>query len=216
MSLTLNAKSVAAQPGQEINVASLFDVTAGNNPTYVVVSLLDRNEYTATSNGDTGTLSGDGQTLGFDYLWGDNQTTGIVFTCDASTGEYANATYGDLSGLVCTASTNSGDATSISIFTTEDADIANQYANDPFTLESLTPSSTSYVGSVAVTTQPSFAGPTPTQAAPLSVAQTAMSFVGKVCNMSGCWVSGQQHFSRGRRVAADHQHNAGGSWPRQR
>ena len=76
--------------------------TAGNNPTYLVVSLLDRNEYTAKSNGDTGTLSGNGQTVGFDYLWGDNETTGIVFTDDASTGQYTNATYGDLSNLVYT------------------------------------------------------------------------------------------------------------------
>ena len=166
MSVTLSAGSVVAQLGQQINVASLVDVTAGNNPTYLVVSLLDRDEYTAKSNGDTGTLSGNGQTLGFDYLWGDNQTTGIVFTYDASTGQYTNATYGDLSNLVYTASTNPGDSTSVSIFTTEDSDIANRYANDPLTLASYAPTSTNYVGSVAVTTQPHFAGPTPDQATP--------------------------------------------------
>jgi hypothetical protein len=188
MSVTLSAGSVVAQLGQQINVASLVDVTAGNNPTYLVVSLLDRDEYTAKSNGDTGTLSGNGQTLGFDYLWGDNQTTGIVFTYDASTGQYTNATYGDLSNLVYTASTNPGDSTSVSIFTTEDPDIANQYANDPLTLVSYAPTSTSYVGSVAVTTQPHFAGPTPDQATPRSMVTAAMSFVGHVCNMSGCWV----------------------------
>ena len=97
MSVTLSAGSVVAQPGQQINVASLVDVTAGNNPTYLVVSLLDRSEYTAKSNGETGTLSGNGQTEGFDYLWGDNQTAGIVFTYDAVTGQYTNDTFGDLS-----------------------------------------------------------------------------------------------------------------------
>ena len=56
MSVTLSAGSVVAQLGQQINVASLVDVTAGNNPTYLVVSLLDRDEYTAKSNGDTGTV----------------------------------------------------------------------------------------------------------------------------------------------------------------
>jgi Putative Ig domain len=188
MSLALNAGSVIAQPGQQIDVASLFKETAGNNPTYVVVALLDRNEYTASSNGETGTLSGDGQTLGLSYLWGDNQTAGIVFTYDATTGQYTNATYGDLSDLVYTASTNSGDSTSLSVFTTENGGLANQYAADPFTLETYAPSSTSYVGSVTVTTQPNFAGPTPAQATPLSLAATAMSFVGQVCNMSGCWV----------------------------
>ena len=98
-----------------------------------MVSLLDRNEYTASSNGDTGTLSGNGQTVGLDYLWGDNETTGIVFAYDASTGQYTNPTLGDLSNLVYTTSTNPGDNTSVSIFTTEDSDIANQHANDPLT-----------------------------------------------------------------------------------
>jgi hypothetical protein len=86
MSVFLSAGSVVAQPGQRIKVASLLNVTAGNNPTYLVVLLLDRNEYTANSNGDTGTLSGNGQTVGFGYLWGDNETTGIVFTYDAFDG----------------------------------------------------------------------------------------------------------------------------------
>jgi len=188
MSVTLSAGSVVAQPGQQINVASLANVTAGNDPTYLVVSLLDRDEYTAKSNGETGTLSGNGQTLGLDYLWGDNRTAGIVFTYDASTGQYTNATYGDLSNLVYTASTNSGDDTDISIFTTEDPDIANQYVNDPLTLVSYAPTSTNYVGSVAVTTQPHFAQPTPEQATPSSICAVARSFVGQVCNMTGCWV----------------------------
>ena len=179
---------MVALPGQQINIASLLNVTAGNDPTYLVVSLLDRNEYTARSNGDTGTLSGNGQTVGLDYLWGDNETTGIVFTYDASTGQYTNATYGDLSNLVYSASTNPGDNTSVSIFTTEDLDIANQYANDPLTLASCAPTSTNYVGSVTVTTQPHFEGPTPEQATPHSIAATAMSFVGQICNFNGCWI----------------------------
>ena len=208
MSVFLSAGSVVAQPGQQINVASLLNVTAGNNPTYLVVSLLDRNEYTASSNGDTGTLSGNGQTVGFGYLWGDNETTGIVFTYDASTGQYTNPTFGDLSNLVYTTSTNPGDNTSVSIFTTEDSDIANQYANDPLTLVSYAPSSTNYVGSVAVTTQPHFVGPTPSQATPHSITQVAMSFVGHVCNMSGCSDSDKQHLGRGGRLAADHQYDA--------
>ena len=188
MSVTLSAGSVVAQPGEQINVASLLNVTAGKNPTYLVVSLLDRNEYTASSNGDTGTLAGNGQTVGFKYLWGDNQTTGIVFTYDASTGQYTNATFGDLSNLVYTTSTNPGDNTSFSIFTTEESHIANQYANDPLTLVSYAPISTNYVGSVTVATQPYFKGPKPEQATPHSIVATAMSFVGQICNFNGCWI----------------------------
>ena len=73
-----------------------------------------------------------------------------MFTYDATTGQYTNDTFGDLSNLVYTASTNPGDSTSVSIFTTEDGNIANQYANDPLTLANDAPTSTNYVGSVAV------------------------------------------------------------------
>ena len=70
MSVFLSARSVVAQPGQQVDVASLLNVTPGDNPTYLIVSLLDRNEYTAASNGNTGTLSGNGQTASFG-IWGE-------------------------------------------------------------------------------------------------------------------------------------------------
>ena len=60
-----------------------------------------------------------------------NETVGIAFTYDASTGEYTNDTYGDLANLIYTASTNTNDNTCISFFTTENYSIAYQYANDP-------------------------------------------------------------------------------------
>jgi hypothetical protein len=43
MSVFLSAGSVVEQPGQQIKVASLLNVTVGNNPTYLVLSLLDSN-----------------------------------------------------------------------------------------------------------------------------------------------------------------------------
>ena len=188
MSVTLNAGSVVAKAGQKVNVASLLHITAGNNPTYLVVSLVDRNEYTASSNGNTGVLSGNGHTASFSHLIGDNNTVGIVFTYNATTGQYTNATYGSLANLVYTASTNTNDNTSISVFTTNNASVAKQYANNPFALESYARSYTSYVGSVSVVTQPAFAGPTPSQATPHSICSAAMSFVGKAWNDNGCWV----------------------------
>ena len=190
MTVTLNTDtgSVVAQPGQQIDVASLLDITAGSNPTYVVVSLLDRDEYAAASNGNTGTLSGHGNTIGFSNIGGDSDTVGIVFTYNASTGQYTNTTYGNLANLIYTASTNPNDNTSISFFTTNVSTVANQYANDPYTLERYVPASTTYVGSTSVVTQPSFVGPTPTQATPDSIEAAAMSFVGKAWNMDGCWV----------------------------
>ena len=83
------------------------------------MSLLDRNEYTASSNGNTGTLSGDGNTAHFSSIGGDSNTIGAVFTYNASTSQYTNAVYGNLANLTYTASTNTNDSTSISIFATK-------------------------------------------------------------------------------------------------
>jgi hypothetical protein len=186
--LNTSAGSVVAQAGQQIDVASLLDITAGGQPNYLVVSLLDRNEYTAASTGNTGTLSGNGNSVGFSNIGGDSDTVGIVFAYNASTGQYTNATYGNLAGLIYTASTDTNDNASISFFTSNNATLVNQFANDPIALESFAPGQMTYVGSVAVVTQPSFVGPAPSHATPDSIATAAMSFVGKACNMDGCWV----------------------------
>jgi len=190
MTVTLNTDigSVVAQAGQQIDVAALLDITARNNPTYLVVSLLDRDEYTASSNGNMGTLSGDGHTIGFSNIGGDSDTVGIVFTYNASTGQYTNATYGNLANLLYTASTNTNDNTSISFFTTNNSNLAYEYANNPYVLELDSPAVTHYLGSISVVTQPAFARPTPTQATPDSIEAAAMSFVGEAWNMDGCWV----------------------------
>jgi hypothetical protein len=186
MSISLSTGSVVAKAGQQISLSSLVTVTSGNNPTYLVVSLLDRNEYTASSNGNTGTLSGDGNTAHFSSIGGDSNTIGVVFTYNASTGQYTNAVYGNLANLTYTASTNTNDNTSISIFATNNASIATQYANNPYALDHYVASA--YVGSVSVVTQPSFVGPVPSQATPNSICSTALSFVGKAWNNEGCWV----------------------------
>ncbi len=196
MSITLNpkAQSIVATGGQQINVASLVNVTpSSSNPTYLVVSLLDRDEYTASSNGQTGTLLDNGHTIGFsDSIGGDSDTIGIVFTYNAATGQYTNSTYGSLSNLVYTASTNTNDNTSISFFTSNNSYIANAYANNPYDLQQYSSVSygsyTSYVGSVSVVTQPSFADVAASQATPDSVEAAALSFVGKTWNDEGCWV----------------------------
>ena len=187
MSASLNAGSVVATAGQKVNVASLLQIS-GNNPTYLVVSLLDRKEYTASSNGNTGVLSDNGHTTGFGYLSGDSYTVGIVFTFNASTGQYTNATYGNLANLTYTASTNTNDNTSLSVFTTNNSSIASNYANNPYTLEFYVGTYTSYVGSISVVTEPAFVGPTPNQATPSSICSVAMNFVGKTWNLNGCWV----------------------------
>jgi Putative Ig domain len=186
MTISLSTGSVVAKAGQQISLSSLVTVTSGNNPTYLVVSLLDRNEYTAASNGNTGTLSGGGNSAHFSSIGGDSNTIGVVFTYNAATGQYTNAVYGNLANLTYTASTNTNDNTSISIFATNNASIATQYANNPYALDQYAASS--YVGSVSVVTQPAFVGPVPSQATPDSICSTALSFVGKAWNNEGCWV----------------------------
>ena len=70
-----------------IGLSQMFTVTAGStNPAYLVLTALDRNEYTAGASGATGSLSGNGHTLGLSSLGGDGRGAGIVFTYQASTG----------------------------------------------------------------------------------------------------------------------------------
>jgi hypothetical protein len=186
LSIIKEAGAVVAKPGQQISLSSLFDITAGGNPQYVIVSLLDRDEYTATSNGNEGTLSGDGATASFASIGGDANAIGLVFTYNAATGQYTNAKYGNLANLTYTASTNPDDQTSLSLFATSNLALANEYATNPFVL-STNPTYFSYAGSVSIVTSATF-GAAPVQATPDSVCTVADSFVDQAWNMDGCWV----------------------------
>jgi large repetitive protein len=189
MSITTAIGSVVATPDEQIGLSTLFSVTPGaTDPTYLILSGLDRDEYTAGYNtADMGTLSGNGAIQTFTNVESDAWSVGIVFTYQSATGRYYNSTYGYFDQLTYTASSNTNDNSSLSIFTTSNASLASQDASNPYTLEG-DPGSFSYVGSVGVVTQPSFAGPAPTQATPDSVCAAAESFVGKTWNMDGCWV----------------------------
>jgi hypothetical protein len=188
VALSAGIGSKVAGEGQQINVSQLLNISStGPQPSYLVVSLLDRDEYNASSNGETGTLSDNGQTLGLSSIGGDSYSAGIVFSYNASTGSYTNTTYGNLANLIYTASTNTNDNTSISFFTTNNASLAKTYANDPYTLEQYSPALATYVGSISVVTQPAFVG-SPVRATPNAVESAALGFVGKAWNMDGCWV----------------------------
>jgi hypothetical protein len=78
-----------------IGLSQMFSVSAaGGNPTYLVLSALDRNEYTANASGSVGMLSGNGHTLGLSSIGGDGRGAGIVFTYQATTGRYYSSAYG--------------------------------------------------------------------------------------------------------------------------
>ena len=184
MTVGLATGAFVAAKGQSIALSSLFSVTPGaSNPQFLVVSGLDRNEYTASATGSTGTFSGNGQTTGFSSVGGDGLGAGIVFTYDATSGQYINATYGNLASVTLTASQDTNRNEAISLFATNSVTNLTQYANNSFALQQFT----TYVGTVSVVTQPNSA-PAPSQATPGSITSAAMSFVGQAWNTEGCWV----------------------------
>jgi len=186
MSISVNQSAFVLGGTGTIGLSQMFSVTAGSsNPAYLVLSGLDRNEYTATATGATGTVTGSGQTARFSSIGGDARTIGIVFTYDAATGRYYNATYGAFDQLSCTASASLNDLTSLSLFGFSSAVAASSVANNPYACMT---SSAQYLGSADIATQPGFSGGVPAQATPGSIASVAASFVGKAWNTDGCWV----------------------------
>ena len=172
---------------QTLSLSQFFDVTnAGANPEYLVVNALDRNEYTVTANHDTGSFSGNGATLDLASIGSDGRGAGIVFTWQASSGQYVNATYGTLSQLTYTSSDSANDVTTISLFGTNSAAVAQQDAANAYAL--MQGDATGYIGSATIATEPNFSGSVPAQATPDGIAAIAASFVGDAWNCDGCWV----------------------------
>jgi hypothetical protein len=172
--------------GQQIGLSSLFSVSAkGTNPTYLVLTGLDRNEYTAGAGKTTGTLHGNGNSAGFSSIGGDGRGVGVVFSYDASSGRYYNETYGYFDQMSYTLSSSAHDVTNLSLFGTNNLSLAQSYGNNAFAMESL--DAAGYLGSATIVTQSHF-GTVPTQATPNSICAVAQSFVGQAWNMNGCWV----------------------------
>ena len=168
-------------------LSQMFSVPAGiSNPAYLVFSALDRNEYTAGASGATGSLSGNGHTLGLGGIGGDARGAGIVFTYQASSGRYYSSTYGYLDQLTYNASASLGDVTNLSLFGTSNMSLATSYAANAYGMMQL--DAPGYLGSATVVTQPTFTASVPPQATPNSIVAAADSFVGKAWNMDGCWV----------------------------
>jgi hypothetical protein len=187
MTITLNRSAFVGAGGQTLDLSAMFSVTPGtSNPAYLVLTAIDREEYTAGTSGSTGTFSGNGNTGGFTGSDGDGREVGVVFAYQASTGRYYNPTYGYFDQVQYTSSTSLGDVTNISVFATNDSSIAANDAADVYAMMQDDPEG--FDGSVTVATQPGLAGPVPSQATPLSIAAAAESFVGDAWNMDGCWV----------------------------
>jgi len=186
MSITETKSAFTETKAVSIELEKMFSVTAAaGNPAYLVVTTLDRNEYTAGSTGATGSLTGNGHTMSLAGIGGDARSAGIVFTYQASTGHYINATFGDLDQVSFTASASAGDLTDISLFGTANLSLATGYAASPYGMMQY--DAAGYLGTATVVTQPSLIGAAPPQATPDSIAQAARNFVGQYCNVAGCW-----------------------------
>jgi hypothetical protein len=172
--------------GTMVALSAFFTVSGTGNPTYLVVSALDRDEYTATATGSTGSFSGNGATLGFSNEGSDARGAGIVFTWNAASGAYVNAIYGSLQTLDYTAPSSPGDVTNISIFTTSSASVAQSEAGSAYAL--MQGDAAGYVGSATIVANPVVAATPPTAATPDGIAAMAESYVGDAWNMDGCWV----------------------------
>ena len=186
--ISMATHSVLAGTSQAIGINSLFNVAASPaDPAYLIVSVLDRDEYTVGyKTSAMGHLVSGSVSQGLANFSGDGWSAGIVFTYQASTGQYVNATYGNLSQLKFDTGTNLGDTATISVFGTSNASLATSYASNPLILSQNPTYFTDY-GSVAVVTG-STATAAPATATPASVVNAALSYVGDAWNDDGCWV----------------------------
>jgi hypothetical protein len=156
MSIIQNKNAFVDPTSAAIGLSQMFTVTAGsNNPTYLVLTVLDRNEYTAGASRATGTLTGNGQTLSLSSLGGDARGAGIVFTYQPSTGRYYNGTYGYFDQLIYNSSGSLNDVTNLSLFGANNLSQATSYASSAYSM--MQGDAAGYLGSATVVTQPGFA-----------------------------------------------------------
>jgi hypothetical protein len=187
LSVTFTNGAFISDGSEIISLAEVISVTHdGNVPAYLVVNGIDRAEYTAAASGITGSLQGNGASDPLISDGGDSRTAGIVFTYQASSGSYSNATYGNLDQMTYHPSSSVNDVTNLSLFGTSSLNLATTDAASTFSLSAN--HSQGYLGSITIATQPGFSGAVPSQATPSSIAAIAKSFVGESWNMSGCWV----------------------------
>src|SRR5580658_3608648 len=187
MSIIQDKSAFVDPTAVSIGISQMFTETAGSNdPTYLVLTVLDRNEYTQGASDATGSLSGNGHTLDLSSIGSDGRGTGIVFTYQASTGRYYNSTYGYFDQLTYNSSGSLDDVTNLSLFGTNNLSQATTYASNAYSMMEVDPSG--FLGSATVVTQPQSSGTGPTQATPDSIATVAEGFVGQAWNLDGCWV----------------------------
>ena len=204
MSISFSQNAVVAQPGAQYSLASLISVTPSNQPQYLVLSGVDIERYSASTNGNHGQIIGNGQTTGFRTVSADFSTFALVFTYTDK--GYYNDTYGYLSSLVYKSSTDTFRNELLTIYGfgsagSADADLYKSLATDfsasvihsgPYAYKTATGQSasaaTSNLGTLDIVTAPGYTDPTPNQATPNEIANVAASLQGQLWSKVGCWV----------------------------
>jgi len=201
MPIAFSPKALIANPGQTYSLAQLITVTAGGLPEYLVLTGLDRNEYAAASTGAVGSLTGNQNTATFiqNASNGDAANIGIVF--QYSEKGYINTTYGALTDIKLTASTDADRSEYLSLYaygsagTTNDAQqtnltlLADSAVNNPSLQFFMAPPSGGIaLGALDVVTRSGVVDASPNVATPKEIAAVALSYVGKTWNINGCWV----------------------------
>lgn len=186
MGVSITKPEAVVSTGTTLSLAQYISQAGTGTPAYIVLSALDRNEYTVAATGGTGCFTGNNARLGLSSIGGDARAAGIVFSWNAATHQYVNATYGALSQLSWVTSGSVGDVTNLAVFGTSNLAQAQQDAANPYYLLQDDPGG--YDGSVSFITDPTFTGAVPAAATQDGVAAAAMRFVGQAWNDNGCWV----------------------------
>ena len=188
MAITDNESAFVDSTAESIALSQMFTLTAGStDPTYLVLTVLDRDEYTAGASGATGTP--DRQRPDACPQQHRRRRAGHrnrLHLPGIHRPSYYNSTYGYLNQLTYNSSSSAGDVTNLSLFGTNNLSLANAYATNAVAMMEEDPSG--YLGSATVVTRPGYTATVPTQATPDSIASAADSFVGQAWNMDGCWV----------------------------
>ena len=201
MTIQLNTTSLVSPTSHTFSLSTMLSITSDpSNPTYLYVVADDNNVYTVGATGATGYFTGNGVVDSLAVNPNNGLPTvreaGIQFIYNAPTGQYTNATYGNINNVTFTTSGSQGDITDIGVYATNSTTGTSYLASETYDLSYYTEYGylgvTTAVHKGEVTLLTSNATPaavTPEQnATPGSIASIAQAQVGLTCDDNGCWV----------------------------
>lgn len=197
MSLQVSTKPYVSATTQTIAMSSMFSMSPdASNPKYLYLAADDYNVYAGPASASSaGTLYGNGHSLALTVQDTTNlREAGILFTYNAQTGQYLNATYGNVTNVTFTSSGSLNDVTDIGFYATNSAFGTTSLPSDTYDL--MVYSGYGYLGdhsfrggaTVLTSTATPFAPNAERNATPMIIASVAQTFVGQTCDDNGCWV----------------------------